>query len=404
MDEGTGSQSFPVVANSDSTASRAHFHSFTLNDDGGTSSQKAGFSDSVLIENNGSKTSLYPAYGLLMTGYQENDTFLMLPGHGEAKHNCGEIRHGYRCSNSSCEDHKHLHLHHENCGRFMCPVCHSKNEQRKATDAVERMEGMKQSYEATGVKFGPLDHVELSPPPGRYVLKDVSTKKGYQKIHRDAEKILKKYVYKEAGVLIFHPWRFKHLDGSTCEKEDCKEKHKPVFSPHFHYCGYGYWKKADEFYQLTEGWVYKKISPGKARNAFATISYELSHCGILIEAKPIYDSVSHARIQGTMDLKQCGEVVRYVGLFSKSRGGFIVESKTWDVQICEKCSSEIHDYDLDLDLNNRLVPFRDIGPHLIFNIQGSWKLTEPKKKKQRKVDKIYLEKPQEWSIKNDDAS
>lgn len=322
---------------------------------------------------------LYPAYGPSNTGIEAGDRFLVLPGHGVAKTHCGEIRFGYACSNEHCEDHDRLHLFHENCGSMLCPGCHTKAEERAARRISERIEGMKGAYEAEGLRFGPLDHVELSPRQDMFTEAELSTLEGYRKAFEWANGMIRKYVHNPAGVLMLHPWRFKHLDGSTCERPDCKEQHVPAFSPHFHWCGFGYWQKSSEVYEQT-GAVYKKIRPGQSRDLFATVSYELSHCGLMMEAELVRDSVSHSYVEGTLEYHQLSTAYRYLGLFSNSKGGFKEESHSWDVQMCERCSSEVHRYDLDLNEAGELVIFRDIGPHLVLTTTGNWYVNRQKRR------------------------
>ena len=249
------------------------------------------------------------------------------------------------------------------------------------------MDGMKEAYEREGVKFGPLDHVEFSPPQDKFSLEFVNTLEGYQRVHMAAIKFLRKYVYKLAGVYFFHPWRFKHKDGKTCEDPECKEVHIPVFSPHFHFTGYGFWKKSDEVFKDKKepGWVYKKISPGQARDLFNTVSYELSHAGVMMEAQLTYDSVSHMPVEGTLEFHQLSHVPRNVGMFSNSKGGFKETGKEWSVELCEKCKSEVHEYDLDLDQNGKLVAIQDRGPHEVLTIVGEWYLSK-RKSRQLSVD------------------
>jgi hypothetical protein len=42
--------------------------------------------------------------------------------------------------------------------------------------------------------------------------------------------------------------------------------------------------------------------------------------------------------------------------------------------LCEKCSCEVHRYDLDLNEAGELYPCRDIGPHLVLTVVGHWYL------------------------------
>lgn len=316
---------------------------------------------------------MYPAYGPSKSGRDDieaGERFLVLPGHGISKAHCGEVRYGVRCSDPNCEDHKHLHLHHDHCDKITCPVCHTKAEERAASRIRDRMDGMKAAYEKEGVHFSYLDHVELSPDQSMFTLAELNTLEGYRKAFVWAESEIRRFVRNPAGTLMMHPWRFKHLDGSTCEDENCHEVHVPVFSLHFHWCGYGFWEKSSVVYEKT-GAVYKKIQPGKKRDLFATVAYELSHCGVLMEAKEVHDGVSKVDVAGTVEYVQLSQSYRYLGLFSNSRGGFDVESKSHEVKLCDKCQHEVHEYDLDL-VNGEYVPCGDLGPHMITVITGRW--------------------------------
>lgn len=321
------------------------------------------------------KSLLYPAYGPSTTGsyIEDGQRLIALPSHGVSGKNCGTVRFGYCCSNDRCEDHGKVHLYHENCGSMLCPSCHTKAEERAARRITDRLDGMKGAYEAEGRHFGPLDHVELSPPPDRFSEAEIGTLEGYRRAFQWAEDLLRQHVRNPAGVLVIHPWRFKHPDGSTCdEKKHCDQHHIPVYGLHFHFVGYGYWQKSSEVHELT-GAVYKKIRPGESRDIFATVAYELSHCGLMMEARRgAYD---HGRkVGGTDDILeyvQLSTPYRYVGLFSNSKGGFKKEGQTKVVQLCEKCQSEVHKYDLD-EKDGQLILFRDIGPMMETVIKGHW--------------------------------
>lgn len=320
---------------------------------------------------------LYPAYGPSKSGsavLEVGQRFPTLPGHGEKKGSCGMIRFATRCSSPSCEAHSKLHLHHECCNSMLCPTCHTKAEERAALRGQRRIEGMKGAYEQHGESFGPLDHVELSYAPDTWTEEFGNTLEGFRTIRQAHVQLVRKFCRNAAGALVVHYWRFKHLDGSTCENENCRLSHRPVFSPHAHYVGYGYWLRSDIVHART-GAVYKKIQPGRPRNLFATLSYELSHCTLMVEVTQVHDYTEHLDVQGTARLESLADAVVYLGKFSNAKGGFVQESKTHEVQKCRHCGSEVHEYDVDL-VAGELVAIGDRGPHEVKCIKGYWYLNK----------------------------
>lgn len=261
---------------------------------------------------------------------------------------------------------------------MLCPICHTKAEQRATLRACDRVQGMKGAYEKEGIKFGPLDHVEISYPAGTFTEAEMTTLEGYRKAYQAHEKIIRRFVLNPAGVLTLHPWRFKHQDGSTCEHDGCTQAHVPVFSPHAHYVGYGYWQRSDIVHQKT-GAVYKKIQPGKKRSLFATLSYELSHCGLLVEVTEIHDSDARTNVKGTAKLRTLAQSYVYLGRFSNAKGGFKFEGVELTPQACKACNGPIHEFDVDYNAQGQLLLYNDRGPHQVKVIKGHWYLNHGRK-------------------------
>ena len=302
------------------------------------------------------------------------ETYLILPGHGTKKHNCGEVLFAVACSDEACRHEHGYSLRMRNCGRLSCPTCRDTAIARAAARAVERIEGLIEAYEREGQRLGPISHCQLSTAPDSPLFspESLNTKEGLNKAFTQARNLLKRYCRGYGGILILHPWRQIHLDGSRCGRHDCQKKHTWVWSPHFHYIGVGWWIKSNEFYRLT-GWTYSKFGYGvkrrkgvdeRQRSLINTLSYQLSHCGVLVEGRHIYDSDAKISVEGTIELAQVGQVVRYVGLFSNSKGGYRVESRTYEVQPCPHCKADLHTFDLVLS---------DKGDWLLHSDRGQFK-------------------------------
>jgi len=300
------------------------------------------------------------------------ETYLILPGHGTRKSNCGEVLFAVACSDEACRHENGYSLRMRSCNRLSCPDCRDTAIARAAKRAVERIEGLMEAYEREGQKLGPISHCQLSTAPDSPLFSPeaLNTPEGLNRAYKEARKVLQKYCRGYGGVLMLHPWRQIHLDGSPCGRHDCQEKHDWVWSPHFHYIGVGWWEKSDEVYRQT-GWTYTKFGYGtrkrrglkeSQRSLFNTLQYQLSHCGILVEGKHIYDSDAHISVDGTIELAQVGQVVRYVGLFSNSKGGYKVESKKREVQACPHCKADLHTFDLVLSDKGEWLLHADRGP------------------------------------------
>ncbi len=346
------------------------------------------------------KTPLYLAYGPSKTGYpygpQEiaiGGSYLILPGHGTKKHNCGEVRFGRKCSNEGC-DRNDLTLVHENCGRITCPTCRDAAISRATERVVERVEGLIEAYENEGQRLGPLDHCQLSTRPDDplFSLESLSTQKGINKAFNKAQHLMRRYCRGYGGVLVLHPWRQVHLDGSECKRHDCKRPHTWVWSPHFHFVGVGWWTRSDIFYAET-GWTYSKFGRGvkarrgldpSQRSLYGTVHYELTHCGVLVQGREIYDHDSRLPVPGTIELAQVGQVVRYVGMFANAKGGYKVESAGYEVVKCQHCGAEVHKWDVVQGDNGEWRPYQDRGPLQEWVEVRRWYINRPHK--QKKLD------------------
>ena len=345
---------------------------------------------------------LYLAYGPSKSGYdcstpfgpttiELGEHYLILPGHGTAKSNCGEVRFAIACSNDHCRKEHGYHLRTENCGRLSCPICRDSAIARAAARAVERIEGLTGAYEREGQRLGPITHCQLSTAPDSPLFSPeaLSTKEGLNRAYQEARKLLKKYCRGYGGILILHPWRQIHLDGSQCGRHDCQKDHTWTWSPHFHYLGVGWWIKSDEFYAAT-GWTYSKFGYGvkRRRNAdesqrslYNTLHYELSHCGILVEGRHVYDSDARLPVQGTVELAQVGQVVRYVGLFSNSKGGYHVEKRSYEVQPCPHCQADLHTFDVVQDDKGDWRLHSDRGPLMEWVEVKRWYINHKQRQK-----------------------
>jgi hypothetical protein len=217
----------------------------------------------------------------------------------------------------------------------------------------------------------------------------LSTKEGLNRAFQEARRLLKRYCRGYGGILILHPWRQIHLDGSECGRRDCQKNHTWTWSPHFHYLGVGWWIKSDEFYRLT-GWTYSKFGYGvkRRRNAdesqrslYNTLHYELSHCGVLVEGRHIYDSDARLPVQGTIELAQVGQVVRYVGLFSNSKGGYHVEKRSYEVQPCPHCQADLHTFDVVQDDKGDWRLHSDRGPLMEWVEVKRWYINHKQRQK-----------------------
>jgi len=272
------------------------------------------------------------------------------PGRGvlETSELCGTVKFAVGCS-SSCGSKPRLVYH--NCMNITCPTCYHGPIKQQASRIDERMSGLYDAYRDQGTKLGTLKHIMFSPPQEDWPFSRFQDRG--QLLMKRLRTILKKYSKNGAfaGTLILHLWRKKHLDGSECERSDrgerCRKKHQWVWGPHVHFIGYGYFEVSGEVHEKT-GWVYKNIKPGQERDVHDTAFYLLTHMAVFVG----------------IDGKAIGQTYRYVGLFANCNGGHERVRRTWEVERCEKCDAELHQYavtyggkiDFEVDLGASCVP------------------------------------------------
>ena len=205
---------------------------------------------------------------------------------------CGEIIGYKRC-------HKITELR-KSCDNLSCPTCYTKPLHRQVAKVVSRQSVLIREYYQNGDYRGPvtyaLDDTAKSDPipiPSHFVLtthKDnLPTEDDfkddlpgtYSAIRRQGQNLLKK-AFKGfyAGVLVLHTHRLKHEDGSTCEDKHCELDHVMVYSPHFHFIGYGYTRPYDEFREKTD-WQIRRLPDHGHRDFEATLAYLLTHSAVL---------------------------------------------------------------------------------------------------------------------------
>jgi len=237
--------------------------------------------------------------------------------------NCGKTKTG-KVKGTACRNHikETVRIFPCCCHRPGCEVCGDPWAWRVADRVLERVMGCRTAYVQEGFDFPFYDHVVFSVPLDQYqyyidMIKSTAT---YPKLRVEMRKIAKL-----AGVTAaaewFHPYRFKHVDGSNCEIKDCPEKHYTQWSPHWHMISTGYLMNSDDFYKKT-GWVYKKIqkqmSPRKVK---LVAHYQSTHCGLMV---------------GKESKKIRHNVVTYSGLISSSK----VRVKHRKELVTEKCDIE----------------------------------------------------------------
>jgi len=191
---------------------------------------------------------LYPAI-------KKSTGFIFRGGHAERNHPaCGQFRHELVCP--SCG---HKEILKYSCHELSCPECSDTWITRTATRSAERFNACLAIYRIPAYH---VKHVTFSPPQEWAIgILDSQGKEGLSILRHEFNKVLKKAGAKGA-LSIFHACR--------------KEHGQWVLSPHFHVLLVGYLQSSDSFFAQT-GWVYKAIPNRGKRNAYATVSYQLSH-------------------------------------------------------------------------------------------------------------------------------
>lgn len=171
-----------------------------------------------------------------------------LPGHGEARDDCGRWRF-YVHQTVSGESHYRPAKH--DCQRFECPVC--RGWMVREAEAIERrvLLGMRPGHR-------PI-HVVVSPPP--VLWSSVETEEGYRRLRSRSEREAGRCGL-VGGAFVFHPLR---VPGKWNERDRCAK------GPHFHVLGDGWMRPSDR------GWVVKNL--GVRKSVRETALYLLSHAG-----------------------------------------------------------------------------------------------------------------------------
>jgi hypothetical protein len=239
------------------------------------------------------------------------------PGRGEAREDCGRVD-GWIYS--ECE-HKIRHPIMRSCDRWECPVCY----ERAASRAARRIEAQWfGKIEAYTREWGHVDERpqhytwSLSSQQYEYVVGWQDSDAWVAWYKNEAVKAMKRYsVGVFGGVVVVHPWRKKHADGSACEHRECDERHVWVWGPHVHFVG---WGRFIPSHQVNGGWIYKHIQDRGSRDIWATCFYQLTH-GAIIPGKQAYS---------------------WVGLMSSHAMSLVKKVSFWSFDVCPDCGEPIY--------------------------------------------------------------
>lgn len=144
-----------------------------------------------------------------------------------------------------------------------------------------------------------------------------------------------------AGVVIMHLERKRHKDGTECGRHGCTRRHVWIWGPHFHFIGYGFFQRSDDFYQSTDGWVYKRIAEKSGtRDIASTAFYVLTHSASFIKASTGRSAKNY----------------RYVGLFAPSK--VKVRRIGTANELCRcSCQAPLHKFALPIGFNEETGHF-----------------------------------------------
>ena len=237
-----------------------------------------------------------------------------LPGHGEKSKYCGDIRSVLACPNP---DHRHDPKNVKkiciSCGKATCPICYEAWASKGAHVATDRIDKIEDLYSTIGMPLGDIRHIIFSPPQGE-AKELMKTKSGFKRLRKQALAVIKSAGV-VGGLIVFHAER--HNRGGWYS------------SPHFHVLGYGYLEDVRTFHRRTGGWVYKNA--GKRESVYATIRYQLSHCGIAIDR----------------NLRNSGRPFQVVNWFGALSYYYISKAETVKEAItidCKVCGEPLHSY------------------------------------------------------------
>ena len=252
---------------------------------------------------------------------------------------CGDVRSVHACRNKCTLD-----LVPQVCNRLGCEVCNLAVAKKKAKKVAERYLGVVKVMRDQGIEPGDPKHISWSLDPRKVTCKSLEEGDGIKKLTKQLLSVLRSSAKDGwyGGTLIFHGERKKHLDDDTdCtfpvhwekgKKITCPCEHHWMWSPHYHYVGFGYFEPSPQLLKRT-GWLYHIIPEehGKDRDVEATLGYELTHVGLFVDH----------------ELKSQGQAIKWIGALSNSKAGRrIIESKL-EASICEKCGEPINRYGHD---------------------------------------------------------
>lgn len=150
----------------------------------------------------------------------------------------------------------------KSCDRAECPVCYEKWASKRAHAAAKRISFYQEHFGGRPI------HVVAS--PSQKLVDELP----YRELKKRCELALKMTGFR-GGVEIFHPWR---------EKRDKSW----YLSPHFHEVGFGWILNSEKVLEQT-GVLVKNL--GIRKSVYATIMYQLSHCGVYM-LKPKKHSIT----------------------------------------------------------------------------------------------------------------
>jgi hypothetical protein len=275
------------------------------------------------------------------------------------------------------------------------------------------------------IQTGPLKHFEISVGKESLCEEDFFRldKKGRADYCRIFRKAAKDYLERNmrgfwGGVIFFHPWRRRHMDGSECKRKDCHHKHQWVWGPHFHFVGYGRmreysaaycleWERvcrkalkkykdafnvncipglvyeedladnAPSIYHENIGFVfsYKQLKAWKgSRKLKETCAYELTHVGLFMEEKPlIFDYLDTGEVREVSG----ANVYHFVGAFANCKGGKTLVSQGMEAIPCSDCGGTQLEFEVDPVTGK---PTKLKGTYSRWTKYYAYHLTEPKKR------------------------
>jgi hypothetical protein len=199
-----------------------------------------------------------------------------LPGNGKPGVNCGTVfTKGCRTCGKRWES-------VSRCEQRECPECGRTYYARRRGSAIR-------GRVLDGVDlYGSRAHsIILSPPPDHPLVVALRDTRFDRKANYRSLRTLAKDVSRMANIdgecLVFHPYRSKHADGSSCESPFCREPHYWVWGAHFHaFAVSEFVSPGDYVYHKSDGWLLKR-SNSFDPHVLEYYSYAIHHAGILID-------------------------------------------------------------------------------------------------------------------------